>query len=74
MTGLTQNQANADVNVETDFGQTPLDIACSRPSNAELISILLSAGADPDHKDRNGKSTRMLAKNAGNLLPSSGKK
>jgi ankyrin repeat protein len=46
----------ADVNAKSPYGATPLFFACDR-GNAEVVKILLDAGADPNIRDTFYKAT-----------------
>jgi ankyrin repeat protein len=59
--------AGANANKADDHGNGPLWTACFQsmtssapPSQSEIVSILLRAGADPDAKNRYGRSPREL--------------
>lgn len=58
---------HATVDIEDDFGNTPLWAATfnSRGDGA-VIKILLANNADPDHKNHNDKSPRELANTIAN--------
>jgi ankyrin repeat protein len=47
--------ASADLEAENTHRQTPL-IRAAMEGQAEIVEILLSAGAAIDHRDRNGRS------------------
>ena len=52
----------ATIDAEDQFGNTPLNKAAfNSRGRGEVIRILLRHGADPDKKNRTGKSPRMLA-------------
>lgn len=52
----------ADVNFADEKGNTALFYAVKREYDIEHIKLLLKFGADPDKKNKNGISPRMLAK------------
>lgn len=57
--------AKADVNVAKDNGYTPLLTAASR-GHAEIVKLLISAGADLNHQTKSGGLTALhLASSAG---------
>ena len=47
-------RAGADANAANDFRMTPLSQACTNGS-AGFVDLLLKAGAQPQHADRNGR-------------------
>lgn len=51
----------ANVNSTDDDRDTALIAAASRSASAETVRVLLSAGADPNHKNRYGESAYDLA-------------
>ena len=55
-------QAGFDVNAQKDEGRTALHLA-SEFGHAEVITVLLTAGADKRIRNRNGKTPHNLAKN-----------
>lgn len=60
----------AEVNARDVYGNTPLARAVYRSKGGtelELVRLLLSRGADPDIKNKNGESPRDLAKGSPNL-------
>ncbi len=61
-------RAGAEVNRADDRGLTPLMLAAQN-SNEDLISPLLQAGADPEVRDRAGKTARDYAATAGRAWP-----
>lgn len=58
------NACSPDLNLQNDSGQTALHYAVRRAAagrRAELVKILLDAGADPNRTDRNSKTALMDA-------------
>jgi len=53
-------EAGANVNVQDDFGGTPLYLAIVR-ENLELVKILVENGADVNLKDSKGRSPLFYA-------------
>lgn len=59
---------SADVNARTLTGETPLYLACSYSREANgmtVVEVLLSAGADPEIRNKDGESSVMVAKRKG---------
>ncbi|MEX2263351.1 MAG: ankyrin repeat domain-containing protein [Bryobacteraceae bacterium] len=56
-----------DVNAKTTDGRSPLLLAASQPSGAEIVELLLERGADPKAKDIAGRTPLMAAASFGNL-------
>ena len=46
---------NANINHVNTLGLTPLHIAIENNLSKGMVKFLLQAGADPIHKDKNGK-------------------
>jgi len=57
---LTTCSHDFDINIEDRKGKTPLHYAISK-CGMEMITILLDAGADPNHADKDGVSPFMLS-------------
>lgn len=57
-------EQGADVNAVDDSGRSALFMAVNRKDDA-LVKDLVKRGADPDKKDKNGVSPRMLAEKKG---------
>lgn len=55
-----------NVNLATDFGNTPLIAACKRAKGESVARILLKSGADPRIKDKQGMSAVDWAAKANN--------
>ena len=51
---------NADVNLASPKGQTPL-ISAIRKNNIQMVDLLLSKGADPNYIDKSGFKTIQYA-------------
>jgi uncharacterized protein len=51
----------ANVNGTDDYGNTALIAATSNNVSAETVRVILSAGADPNHKNRLGESAFSIA-------------
>jgi ankyrin repeat protein len=56
--------AGASVNLEDELGDTALTVAACE-GQAELVALLLRAGADPAHANRAGRTVASLARFAG---------
>ena len=66
-------QNNADVDVTTDYGMTPLMTACSTKGLDEtamntIVQLLVEYGADHEMKDYRNKRTALQVKSALNHL------
>ena len=55
-------QAGGDVNEQAEYGWTPLHLA-SDDGHVEVITALLTAGADKTVKDKDGRTPHDDAKN-----------
>ncbi|MCA9661439.1 MAG: ankyrin repeat domain-containing protein, partial [Myxococcales bacterium] len=54
----------AEVDAVNDYGHTPL-LRAAMEGQAEVVGVLLEAGADPRHRDRAGRSARDWAEAEG---------
>jgi ankyrin repeat protein len=67
MASLLIDKGGAKVDIEDDYGNTPLWRAVFNSENrGELITILLRAGADRNHRNKRGKSPLDLARTIAN--------
>jgi ankyrin repeat protein len=67
MASLLIDQGRAKVDIEDDYGNTPLWRATFNARNrGEVIAILLRAGADRNHRNKRGKTPLDVAKTIAN--------
>ena len=68
MTQMLLNTPGIEVDATNNYGRSPLHIAASR-GNWQVVSLLLSAGANPQLKDQRGLTAGLLALKKGMAIP-----